>query len=51
MLNYAAQEIPQIDTEVAKKGHLWMETNLSQMKEQPWIGVGWKTLEGTESGI
>jgi len=26
-LEYAAQEIPQIDTEIAEKGHLWMETN------------------------
>jgi hypothetical protein len=27
VLKYAAQEIPQIDAEIAKKGHLWMETN------------------------
>jgi len=26
-MKYAAQEIPQIDTEVAEKGHLWMETS------------------------
>ena len=24
---YAAQEIPQIDAEIAEKGHLWMETS------------------------
>ena len=24
---YAAQAIPPIDAEIAKKGHLWMETN------------------------
>jgi hypothetical protein len=24
-LQYVAQEIPQIDTEIAAKGHLWME--------------------------
>jgi len=27
VLNYAAREILQIDTEIAEKGHLWMETN------------------------
>jgi len=26
-LKYGAQEIPQIDTEIAEKGYLWMETN------------------------
>ena len=25
---YAAQVIPQIDTEIAEKGHFWMETEL-----------------------
>ena len=24
---YAAQVIPQIDAEIAEKGHFWMETN------------------------
>jgi hypothetical protein len=24
---YVAQAIPQIDAEIAEKGHLWMETN------------------------
>ena len=24
---YAAQTIPQIDAEIAEKGHFWMETN------------------------
>jgi len=28
VLKYAAQEIPQIDTEIAEKTHLWMETGL-----------------------
>jgi hypothetical protein len=27
VLKYAAQEIPQIDAEIAEKGHLWMETS------------------------
>jgi len=27
---YAAQEIPQIDVEIAQKGHFRMETNLYQ---------------------
>ena len=27
VLLYAAQAIPQIDTEIGQKGHLWMETN------------------------
>jgi len=26
-LKYAAQVIPQIDAEIVKKSHLWMETN------------------------
>jgi len=25
--SYATQTIPQIDTEIAEKGHFWMETN------------------------
>jgi len=25
-VNYAAQAIPQIDAEIAEKGHFWMET-------------------------
>jgi len=25
--SYVAQEIPQIDTEIAEKGHFWMETS------------------------
>ena len=24
---YAAQEIPQVDAEIVKKGHFWLETN------------------------
>jgi len=28
VLKYAAQEVPQIDTEIAEKGHLWMKTIL-----------------------
>jgi hypothetical protein len=31
---YAAQGIPQIDTEIAEKGHFWMETS-SQPGELP----------------
>ncbi len=27
VLNYATQEIPQIDTEIAEKGHFRMKTN------------------------
>jgi len=27
VLPYAAQEIPQIDTEITEKGHLWMQTS------------------------
>ena len=27
VLGYVAQAIPQIDAEIAEKGHLWMETN------------------------
>jgi len=29
VLKYAAQEIPQIDTEIAEKGHLWHGNKLS----------------------
>jgi hypothetical protein len=28
VLKYAKPEIPQIDSEIAEKGHLWMETQL-----------------------
>jgi hypothetical protein len=27
VLPYAAQKIPQIDAEIAEKGHFWMETS------------------------
>jgi hypothetical protein len=27
VLTYAAQEIPQVDTEIAEKGNFWMETS------------------------
>jgi hypothetical protein len=27
---YAAQTIPQIDSEIAEKGHFWMETNYNK---------------------
>jgi len=27
VLKYGAEEIPQIDTEIAEKGHLWRETS------------------------
>jgi len=27
VLEYVAQGIPQIDAEIAEKGHLWMETS------------------------
>jgi len=27
VLEYAAQEIPQIDVEIAEKDHFWMETS------------------------
>ena len=27
VLQYAAQSTPQIDAEIVKKGHFWMETN------------------------
>ena len=27
VLKYTAQEIPQIDTEIAEKSHFWMETS------------------------
>ncbi|NVM22719.1 MAG: hypothetical protein HWN68_13180 [Desulfobacterales bacterium] len=29
---YVAQAIPQIDAEIAEKGHLWMETNYKSGK-------------------
>jgi hypothetical protein len=29
---YVAQAIPQIDAEIAEKGHLWMETRLTGSK-------------------
>ena len=28
---YAAQEIPQIDTEIAEKSHFWIETRLGSL--------------------
>jgi len=31
---YAAQEIPQIDAEIAQKGHFRMETNWGREKEE-----------------
>ena len=39
---YAAQEIPQIDTEIAEKDHLWMETNsvLTQSMKRPSCALG-----------
>jgi hypothetical protein len=37
---YVAQAIPQIDAEIAEKGHLWMETSLDNhmAKACPWFG-------------
>jgi hypothetical protein len=29
--SYAAQTIPQIDAEIAEKGHFWMETSLLEL--------------------
>ena len=35
VLKYGAYEIPQIDTEIAEKGHLWMETNYALCAVHP----------------
>jgi hypothetical protein len=34
ILLYAAQAIPPIDAEIAKKGHLWMETIWHRSRRQ-----------------
>ena len=31
---YVAQAIPQIDAEIAEKGHFWMETSLTILSRQ-----------------
>jgi len=36
---YAAQEIPQIDTEIAQKGHFRMETNYQKTKLLYYVDV------------
>ena len=46
---YAAQGIPQIDAEIAEKGHLWMETNLTPRQRSCPFGMG-KDIPKNRSG-
>ena len=41
VLQYVAQVIPQIDAEIAEKGHFWMETSYSIFKKEQWDGEFW----------
>jgi len=36
---YAAQVIPQIDTEIAQKGHFRMETNYNRASIRDFLGM------------
>jgi len=46
-LTYAAQEIPQIDTEIAEKGYLLMETSYAPVPDESCFPLPWTELHGS----